>query len=332
MTVPGVVDGWSELLSKLRHHPDVESGRAGDRATRRTATRCRRSSAGQWKAARAEAGGRSGDAPRPSCRAATRRSRARSSPTRISRRRCRQIAAGGRDAFYKGPIARAILADMRKRDGLLEERDFTEHTRRLDPADLDELPRLRRLRDAAEHAGVRRPRDAEHPRGVRPQVDGPQLARSTCTLLVEAKRIAFADRAAYLGDPGRRCPPTVLQDADLEGVRGDCAARRSIRRARRRRTRPGAIKGVSSSAGAEADQNFTGRDLGDTIYMTVADGKGNVVSLIQSLFSDFGSGIVAGDTGIVLHNRGSGVQPDRRTSRIRLRRTSGRCTRSSRRS
>ena len=40
--------------------------------------------------------------------------------------------------------------------------------------------------------------------------------------------------------------------------------------------------------------------------MTAADGKGNFVSLIQSLFSDFGSGIVAGDTGILLHNRGSG--------------------------
>ena len=39
--------------------------------------------------------------------------------------------------------------------------------------------------------------------------------------------------------------------------------------------------------------------------MTVADGQGNVVSLIQSLFDDFGSGIVAGDTGIVLQNRGS---------------------------
>ncbi len=39
--------------------------------------------------------------------------------------------------------------------------------------------------------------------------------------------------------------------------------------------------------------------------MTVADGKGNAVSLIQSLFADFGSGITAGDTGIVLHNRGS---------------------------
>src|SRR6185369_46922 len=57
---------------------------------------------------------------------------------------------------------------------------------------------------------------------------------------------------------------------------------------------------------AEALQNFTGLDRGDTIYMTAADGKGNFVSLIQSLFSDFGSGIVAGDTGILLHNRGSG--------------------------
>src|SRR5256885_13441322 len=70
----------------------------------------------------------------------------------------------------------------------------------------------------------------------------------------------------------------------------------------------GAIGATKTSAGQEAsefDENLTGRDLGDTIYMTVADGQGNIVSLIQSLFSDFGSGIVAGDTGIVLHNRGS---------------------------
>jgi gamma-glutamyltranspeptidase/glutathione hydrolase len=44
---------------------------------------------------------------------------------------------------------------------------------------------------------------------------------------------------------------------------------------------------------------------GDTVYLTAADGDGNAVSLIQSLFSDFGCGIVAGDTGIVLSNRGS---------------------------
>ena len=54
------------------------------------------------------------------------------------------------------------------------------------------------------------------------------------------------------------------------------------------------------------DVRFLGRDLGDTIYMTAADGQGNVVSFIQSLFGSFGAGFVAGDTGITLHNRGSG--------------------------
>jgi gamma-glutamyltranspeptidase/glutathione hydrolase len=44
---------------------------------------------------------------------------------------------------------------------------------------------------------------------------------------------------------------------------------------------------------------------GDTIYLTVADKDGNVVSLIQSIYESFGAGIVAGDTGIALHNRGT---------------------------
>ena len=73
-----------------------------------------------------------------------------------------------------------------------------------------------------------------------------------------------------------------------------------------------------------------GVDHGDTIYLTAADGQGNVVSFIQSLFDSFGAGIVAGDTGITLHNRGSGftLQPAIPT---RSARTSARCTRSCRR-
>jgi gamma-glutamyltranspeptidase/glutathione hydrolase len=62
--------------------------------------------------------------------------------------------------------------------------------------------------------------------------------------------------------------------------------------------RPGPVPGVTL--------DYIGEDLGDTIYMTAADGQGNVISLIQSLFAGFGAGIVAGDTGITLHNRGSG--------------------------
>ena len=57
----------------------------------------------------------------------------------------------------------------------------------------------RRARDAAEHAGLRRARDAEHPRGLRHQGDGPQLRRLPARV-TEAKKIAFADRAAYLAD------------------------------------------------------------------------------------------------------------------------------------
>jgi gamma-glutamyltranspeptidase / glutathione hydrolase len=122
--------------------------------------------------------------------------------------------------------------------------------------------------------------------------------------LVEAKRIAFADRAAYIGDPDS-VPPAVLKT--LISKEYAATRRKEIDLAHAAESyKAGAIKGVtSSSAQDEASENFTGLDRGDTIYMTAADGKGNFVSLIQSLFADFGSGIVAGDTGILLHNRGS---------------------------
>jgi gamma-glutamyltranspeptidase/glutathione hydrolase len=53
-------------------------------------------------------------------------------------------------------------------------------------------------------------------------------------------------------------------------------------------------------------RDFAGEDRGDTVYLTVADGSGMMVSFIQSIFASFGSGLVAGETGITLHNRGSG--------------------------
>ena len=81
----------------------------------------------------------------------------------------------------------------------------------------------------------------------------------------------------------------------------------------------------AGSAGAGVD--FYGRDLGDTIYLTAADGQGNVISFIQSLFGSFGAGFVAGETGITLHNRGSGFNLHAGSSRTRSARTSGRCTR-----
>ena len=62
----------------------------------------------------------------------------------------------------------------------------------------------------------------------------------------------------------------------------------------------------AGAATSHGSVDFLSLDLGDTVYLTAADGDGNVVSLIQSLFNSFGAGFVAGDTGIALHNRGSG--------------------------
>jgi gamma-glutamyltranspeptidase/glutathione hydrolase len=116
-------------------------------------------------------------------------------------------------------------------------------------------------------------------------------------LLVEAKRIAFADREAWLADPGS-VPADVLKK--LLSKEYAAERRREINAERAARDYKATTIRGSASAGGEPPQA-----RGDTIYLTAADRDGNVVSLIQSIFESFGAGIVAADTGIVLHNRGS---------------------------
>jgi gamma-glutamyltranspeptidase/glutathione hydrolase len=212
------------------------------------------------------------------------------------------IASGGRDAFYKGPLAAAIVSDLKKRDGLFELRDFAEHRSDwVDPIstsyrgyDVYEMPPNTQGFVALEMLNILEGFDVR------------SLGHNSAEylhLLVEAKRIAFADRAAYLADPDF-VPPAVLKtliSKDYASTR-----RREINPSRAAAVHEaGRIGRSKPSAMREVDMHFTGLDAGDTIYMTVADGQGNAVSLIQSLFSDFGSGVVAGDTGVVLHNRGA---------------------------
>jgi gamma-glutamyltranspeptidase/glutathione hydrolase len=103
-------------------------------------------------------------------------------------------------------------------------------------------------------------------------------------LLLEAKKLAFADRDRYVSDPDFvDVPITRLLSKDYA----------EQQRARINRQKAA----VSVAAGFEQD--------GDTMYLCTADEQGNVVSLIQSLYNGFGSGVVGGDTGVLLHNRGS---------------------------
>ena len=207
-----------------------------------------------------------------------------------------QIAADGRDAFYVGALARAIVADLQARGGLLELRDFAEH-------ESDWVEPIRtsyRGHELLEMPPSTQGFVALEMLNVMEGFDVAAMGHNSADylhLVSEAKKLAFADRAASLADRGAM-PAGVLDML----IAKDYAARRRVEidghRAR------GYRAGVGSPS--RGSHEFAGRDLGDTIYLTVADGEGNVVSFIQSLFGAFGAGIVAGDTGITLHNRGSG--------------------------
>jgi gamma-glutamyltranspeptidase/glutathione hydrolase len=302
VTVPGVVEGWSELLSKYGTvtmaqavAPAVGHARNGYAVSEIIS--------GQWQASEKKLAADpvtaatflpNGRSPRPGEIVANPHLAAT----------LETIGKGGRDAFYKGPIAHAIVADMKRRNGLLDERDFTEHT-----ADwVDPISTRYRGYDVYEMPPNTQGFVVLEMLNILEGFDVKAMGHNSDAYLhalVEAKRIAFADRAAYLADPGS-VPPAVLKTL----ISKEYAARRrqEIHQDHAAEAyKPGVMPGVAPSAPvAEATQNFTGLDRGDTIYLTVADGQGNFISLIQSLFSEFGSGVVAGDTGILLHNRGSG--------------------------
>jgi gamma-glutamyltranspeptidase / glutathione hydrolase len=111
--------------------------------------------------------------------------------------------------------------------------------------------------------------------------------------LIEVKKLAFADLARYVGDPAAMSVPVthLLSDRFI-------AERRTHFDASHAATR------VEPGPAATASE---------TIYLTVADREGNMVSFINSLFDAFGSGVVVPGTGFALQNRGAGftLEPDR---------------------
>src|SRR5262249_50333272 len=110
--------------------------------------------------------------------------------------------------------------------------------------------------------------------------------------LIEAMKLSFADRNKYIADPAfAKVPVAQLLSKEY------AATRRALINPDR------AIE--SPEPGAIVVPNHS-----DTTYFTVVDKDRNAVSFINSLFESFGSGIVAGDTGIVLHDRGAGFSLD----------------------
>ncbi len=194
------------------------------------------------------------------------------------------IAKGGRDYFYRGKVAKTIDEFCKKNGCFLTERDLREHTSTwVEPVstsyrgyDVWELPpngqgiaalQMLNILEAYDLASMgHNSADALH-------------------LLVEAKKIAFEDRAKYYSDPEfNQLPVQQLISKEYAEFR-----RRLIDPRRAKRRYP---------AGDPVLQD------GDTIYLTVADKDRNIVSLIQSNFRGFGSGYVPDGLGFSIQNRG----------------------------
>jgi gamma-glutamyltranspeptidase/glutathione hydrolase len=197
----------------------------------------------------------------------------------------RLIAEGGRDAFYKGPIARKIVAFSEASGGYFSLADFADHTDDwIEPVstnyrgyDVWELPPNGQGIAALEMLNVLERWDLK------------SLGHNSADhihLFVEAKKLAFADRARFYADP-------TFGKLPVEELISKEYARRQAARI------------DLQKAAADVPAGDPKLAHGDTIYLTVVDKDRNCCSLIQSNYFGFGSKVVPGDVGFVIQNRGA---------------------------
>ena len=199
-------------------------------------------------------------------------------------RTLQNLAREGREFFYEGEIAEKISACAAELGGLITADDLAAHRVRWDTP----ISTTYRGYEVFEYP----PNSSGHVLLEELNlVEGFDLARmgwlsADCIhVSVEAKKLAFADREAYVADP------------DTTDIPLDVLLSKSYADSQRKRIDLGRAA-VDVRAGALAPVGG-----GDTTYLAVADRWGNAVSMLQSLQMGFGSGIVAGDTGITLNNR-----------------------------
>lgn len=194
------------------------------------------------------------------------------------------LAEDGYDAFYNGPIARQIVQCVQEAGGVLTEADLAAYQAEwIEPLSVEyrdgyswhEIPPNGQGLTALLALNI---------------VSGYDLAQlpydsaDRLHLQMEAIKLAFADAETFIGDPRQvEVPVAALLNA-------------SYTDRRRALIRPN--EALVPQAGNPPRH-------GDTVYLTVADGEGNMVSWIQSLYMGFGSGLTAGNTGVQLQNRGA---------------------------
>ncbi len=193
-----------------------------------------------------------------------------------------KIAAGGREAFYKGEIAAAIARFMESQGGFLSEKDLADHTSEwVEPVSANyrgyevwEIP--------PNGQGIAALQMLNILEGYDLKTMGFGSADYIHTF-IEAKKLVFEDRARYYADP-------AFADLPVDQLISEeyAAERRKL-----------------IDPAKAASRYEPGRlDPGNTIYLTVADKEGNMVSLIQSNYRGMGSGMVPDGLGFMLQDRG----------------------------
>ncbi len=197
------------------------------------------------------------------------------------------IAEHGRDGFYKGPVADGILRLMKEENGLMVADDLAA----LQPEWVDPI--------STTYHGWTVYELPPNTQGIAALMMLNILERfpiatlghnspETLHLLIEAKKLAYSDMLEQVGDPRLSKIPvaTMLSKqygraraAEIDTKKADCTVV------------PADLQHIANLPGA------------DTIYLTTADKDGNMVSLIQSIYLSFGSGLVAPGTGFVMQNR-----------------------------
>jgi len=199
----------------------------------------------------------------------------------------RLIAERGRDGFYKGPTAEAILQLSKETGGTFTAADLSEFqpewvtpisttyrgwTVSELPPNSDGIAALMMLNMMEQF----------------PLAEWGFHSTKALHLMIEAKKLAYADLIRYIGDPKfSRLPVESLLAKSFGAERA-----KSINMNKAAcMVEPAHLEGYTNSEGR------------DTIYLSTIDKDGNIVSLIQSNYSSFGSGLTAPGTGFVLHNR-----------------------------
>ncbi len=195
-----------------------------------------------------------------------------------------KIARRGRDVFYKGDIAKTIAAYLQRNGGFLSERDFAAHKSEW----VEPVSTNYRGYDIWEMTPNTQGIAALQMLNILEGYDLKRMGFGSAEYIhhfVEAKKLAFEDRARYYADP------------DFNKIPVKELISKKYADERRKLIDP-------QHAALRYEAGDLAKKSGDTIYLTVADRRGNMVSLIQSNYKGFGSGMTPDGLGFALQDRG----------------------------